>query len=195
MTSKPVFSDNGGNPSATTSPVIWFTGLSGSGKSTLANETASALSERGLRAVVLDGDDLRNGLCRDLGFSQADRSENIRRAAEVARLFARSGDIVLAAFITPLRAQRTLARGIIGEGGFIEVFCDCPLEECAKRDPKGLYARVAEGGIEHFTGVSSRYETPENPALRLNTASLAPRDCVSAVISTLKTAQKEPPHG
>jgi bifunctional enzyme CysN/CysC len=143
--------------------VLWFTGLSGSGKSTIATRLERRLFERGYRTMLLDGDMLRHGLNGDLGFSAADRAENIRRVGEVARLFFEHGDLVLCTFVSPYREDRDRARALIPEGRFLEVFVDCPLAECQSRDPKGLYARAAEGKITDLTGVSSPYEPPESP--------------------------------
>jgi bifunctional enzyme CysN/CysC len=141
--------------------VLWFTGLSGSGKSTVANLVERELHHRGVRTFLLDGDNVRHGLNRDLGFSDADRVENIRRVGEVAKLFVEAGLVVLCSFISPFRAERRMVRELLSEGEFIEVFCDTPLEECARRDPKGLYAKAMKGEIAHFTGVTSPYEAPE----------------------------------
>src|SRR6266704_6286520 len=152
-----------------TGAVVWLTGLSGSGKSTLAAELERALFEQGRQVCVLDGDDLRRGLCSDLGFSPADRRENIRRVGEVARLFAEAGFICIAAFISPYRSERDLARGIAPEGKFLEVYLNAPLEVCEQRDPKGLYAKARTGAIKDFTGVSAPYEGPLKPEIELRT--------------------------
>ncbi|PDT83866.1 sulfate adenylyltransferase subunit CysN [Sinorhizobium sp. BJ1] len=149
--------------------VLWFTGLSGSGKSTIANALDRILHARGKHTYMLDGDNVRHGLNRDLGFTEADRVENIRRIAEVAKLMADAGLIVLVSFISPFRGERRMARELMEEGEFIEIFVDTPLEECARRDPKGLYEKALAGKIANFTGVSSPYEVPENPELHLNT--------------------------
>lgn len=149
--------------------VLWFTGLSGSGKSTIANALDRLLHARGKHTYMLDGDNVRHGLNRDLGFTEADRVENIRRVAEVAKLMADAGLIVLVSFISPFRGERQMARELMEEGEFIEIFVDTPLEECARRDPKGLYEKALAGKIANFTGVSSPYEAPENPELHLNT--------------------------
>ena len=148
--------------------ILWFTGLSGSGKSTLANATEHQLHKLGYKTMVLDGDNIRMGLCKDLGFSDADRKENIRRIAEVAKLFAESGTIVLTAFISPFIADRDEARSIIGDD-FIEIFVDTPLEICEQRDPKGLYKRARAGHIKGFTGIDSPYEAPLKPELKIDT--------------------------
>lgn len=170
--------------------IVWFTGLSGAGKTTLAQATATALQARGLRSFVLDGDQLRRGLCRDLGFSLSDRSENIRRAAEAARLLAEAGSFVLAAFISPLAADRKLARSLMPEGDFIEVYCRAPLAVCEARDVKGLYRRARTGEIAEFTGISSLYEAPEDPELILDTGKASIADCVEAVLTELKRRLK-----
>ncbi|MEY9101787.1 bifunctional enzyme CysN/CysC [Sinorhizobium fredii] len=149
--------------------VLWFTGLSGSGKSTIANALDRLLHARGKHTYMLDGDNVRHGLNRDLGFTEADRVENIRRVAEVAKLMADAGLIVLVSFISPFRGERQMARELMEEGEFIEIFVDTPLEECARRDPKGLYEKALAGKIANFTGVSSPYEAPENPELHLKT--------------------------
>lgn len=148
---------------------IWLTGLSGAGKSTIANALEQALVERGRHTYLLDGDNVRMGLCRDLGFSDADREENIRRVAEVARLFVDAGLIVITAFISPFRRDRALAREVIGEGAFIEVFVDTPLAECERRDPKGLYGKARAGLIRNFTGIDSAYESPVSPHVHIDT--------------------------
>lgn len=149
--------------------VFWFTGLSGSGKSTIANLLEKKLAATGRHTYLLDGDNVRHGLNRDLGFTDADRVENIRRVAEVAKLMADAGLIVLVSFISPFRAERRLARELMAGGEFVEVFVDTPFEECARRDPKGLYARALRGEIKNFTGVDSPYEPPEDPEIRLQT--------------------------
>jgi len=148
--------------------VVWFTGLSGSGKSTVAGELEVALHAKGISTYLLDGDNVRHGLCRDLGFSEADRKENIRRVGEVAKLMADAGLVVLSAFISPYRAERDTIRQLIGEGNFIEVFVDTPLALCEERDPKGLYKKARAGDLPNFTGVDSAYEPPLNPEIRLD---------------------------
>jgi adenylyl-sulfate kinase len=167
--------------------VVWFTGLSGSGKSTIANELERQLYERGRHVYLLDGDNLRHGLCSDLGFSSADRSENIRRVAEVARLFADAGFICLAAFISPLRADRDRARLLLPKGYFLEAYVATPVEVCRRRDPKGLYARADRGELKDFTGVSSPYEPPLHPEIVLH----ADRDSVASSVAQLLTALGE----
>jgi len=163
---------------------VWFTGLSGSGKSTLAFAVEEALIERGVVAYVLDGDNVRMGLNRDLGFSPDDRTENIRRIGEVCRLFQDSGMVVLTAFISPYQADRDQVRSLHPEGRFIEVFVDAPLEVCEKRDVKGLYQKARTGEIPEFSGISAPYEAPTNPELRIDTSK--PLDeCVAEVLARL----------
>jgi bifunctional enzyme CysN/CysC len=161
--------------------VLWFTGLSGSGKSTIANLLEKKLAASGRHTYILDGDNVRHGLNRDLGFTAEDRVENIRRVAEVAKLMADAGLIVLVSFISPFRAERRLARELMEEGEFAEVFVDTPFEECARRDPKGLYARALKGEIKNFTGVDSPYEAPENPEIHLETLGRSPEEMVEAL--------------
>lgn len=150
--------------------VVWFTGLSGSGKSTLAHAVEKALFERGCQAYVLDGDNIRHGLNKDLGFSPEDREENIRRVGEAAHLFVQAGVIVLTAFISPYRADRQKARDIAGPGRFIEVYVKCPVEVCEQRDVKGLYKKARAGQIPEFTGISAPYEEPVEPELVIDTS-------------------------
>jgi bifunctional enzyme CysN/CysC len=147
--------------------VLWFTGLSGAGKSTVANLVEASLHARGVHTLLLDGDNIRHGLNRDLGFTEADRVENIRRIAEVAKLMIDAGLIVLCSFISPFKAERRLVRELVAEGEFVEIFVDAPLDECIARDPKGLYKRALSGEIKNFTGIDQPYEAPENPEVRL----------------------------
>jgi adenylylsulfate kinase len=147
--------------------VIWLTGLSGSGKSTIANLLEMKLTEAGKHTYLLDGDNVRHGLCGDLGFSDIDRVENIRRISEVAKLFVDSGLIVLTAFISPFKTDRDFCRGLLNEGEFVEVFIDTPIEVCEERDPKGLYQKARQGDIKDFTGIGSSYEAPENAEIHL----------------------------
>jgi bifunctional enzyme CysN/CysC len=149
--------------------VLWFTGYSGSGKSTVAQELESRLFQRGCHTMLLDGDAIRHGLCGDLGFSDADRAENIRRIGETASLFFESGAIVLCTFISPFERDRQFVRSLIPEGRFFEIYTKCSLEECKKRDPKGLYEKALRGDIQQFTGISSPYEEPADPEMILYT--------------------------
>lgn len=165
---------------------VWFTGLSGSGKSTLAFEVERLLVEQGVAAYVVDGDNVRHGLNRDLGFSPEDRTENIRRIGEVCRLMYDVGLVVLTAFISPYRADRRLVRDLHPDDGFVEVFVDTPLEICEERDVKGLYARARAGEIPEFSGVSAPYERPEAPELRLDTAELPVDVCADTVVAALR---------
>ncbi|WP_165462754.1 adenylyl-sulfate kinase [Atlantibacter sp.] len=148
--------------------VLWFTGLSGSGKSTLAGALETALHERGVSTYLLDGDNVRHGLCSDLGFSEADRKENIRRVGEVANLMVDAGLVILTAFISPHRAERDMVRQRVGEGRFIEVFVDTPLAVCEARDPKGLYKKARAGELPNFTGIDAVYEAPIHPEIHLD---------------------------
>lgn len=148
--------------------VLWFTGFSGSGKSTVAGALEQALHQLGVSTYLLDGDNVRHGLCRDLGFSDADRKENIRRVGEVAKLMVDAGLIVLSAFISPHREERQMVRDMVGEGRFIEVFVDTPLAICEARDPKGLYKKARAGELRNFTGIDAVYEAPERPEIRLD---------------------------
>ncbi len=168
------------------SAILWFTGLSGSGKSTLANAVNAALFERGLATYVLDGDNVRHGLCKDLGFSDADREENIRRIGEVAKLFLDAGVIVLTAFVSPFRADRDKARELVETGDFLEIFCAADLDVCESRDPKGLYAKARSGAIKEFTGISSPYEAPESPELKIDTGSQELSESVQVVLKALE---------
>lgn len=153
--------------------VVWFTGLSGSGKSTLANAVAHLLHDRKHHTYVLDGDNVRHGLNKNLGFSPEDREENIRRVGEVAKLFVDAGTIVMTAFISPYREDRDQARELIEENRFVEVFVECPLNICEERDPKGLYKKARTGEIKEFTGISAPYEEPNRPEVVVNTAELS----------------------
>lgn len=165
--------------------IIWFTGLSGSGKSTLAHAVEEELYRRGCRTFVLDGDNVRHGLCGDLGFSTRDRAENIRRIGEVAKLFMEAGVIVLTAFISPFCADRERVRGIVEHGDFVEIYCDSPLKICESRDVKGVYKKARAGLISDFTGISSPYEIPEIPELTVNTGATGIEACVQQVIGEI----------
>ena len=168
------------------SAILWFTGLSGAGKSTLAHAVERRLHESGCRTFVFDGDNVRHGLCADLGFSAEDRSENIRRVGEMAKLFIEAGVIALTAFISPYRADRARVRTLVAPGDFIEIYCRCPLEVCEQRDVKGLYSKARQGVIQEFTGISSRYEAPENAELVLDTGDMPLEMCVEKVLALLR---------
>lgn len=172
--------------------VVWFTGLSGSGKSTLAHAVEERLHGMGCRTFVFDGDNVRHGLCSDLGFSIEDRSENIRRIAEMVRLFLDAGVIALCAFISPLRDDRQIVSSIVGGDNFLEIHCDCSLEICEQRDVKGLYKKARTGLIKNYTGISSPYEIPEHPDLHLETGMDALSDCVDKVIDILRVKRVVP---
>ena len=165
--------------------VIWFTGLSGSGKSTVANQVAAHLHQSGRITYVLDGDNIRHGLNKNLGFSPEDRQENIRRIGEVAKLFADAGLITTTAFISPYRQDRDAVRNIMSSDRFIEVFVDCPLEVCENRDPKGLYKKARAGELKGFTGIDAPYEAPQSPELVVNTNELDVAGCTEQVIAYL----------
>jgi len=173
--------------------VLWLTGLSGAGKSTLANALKKALRARGVRVSILDGDNLRRGLNRDLGYTDADRAENIRRVGEVAKLMIDAGLIVLVALISPFRADRRKARELFEPGEFVEVHVSAPLKVCEMRDPKGLYRKARAGEIPDFTGISSPYEAPEAPQLKLDTARLSVHDCVQRILGVLGLPGAESP--
>ena len=166
--------------------MIWLTGLSGSGKSTLANNLEQRLMQRGYHSYLLDGDNVRHGLNRDLGFSKDDRIENIRRIGEVAALFADAGLIVITAFISPFRADRALVRALVTEGEFVEVHVQASLEACEQRDPKGLYAKARAGVIRDFTGIDSPYEVPERPELVLDTERDSVDICLERLLGYLR---------
>jgi bifunctional enzyme CysN/CysC len=165
--------------------VIWFTGLSGSGKSTIANLVEAELHRQGCHTITLDGDNLRHGLNRDLGFTAPDRVENIRRVGEVAKLMVEAGLIVLCAFISPFRAERQMVRALLEPGEFLEVFVDTPLAECRRRDPKGLYAKADAGLIRNFTGLDSPYERPETAELHLHTQDRTAEALAADVVEAL----------
>lgn len=165
--------------------VIWMTGLSGAGKSTLANELATYFFQKNVKAYILDGDNIRLGLNSDLSFSDKDRSENIRRVAEVAKLMIDAGLMVITAFISPFSADRLMAKNIIGAENFVEVFVDASLENCEKRDVKGLYQKARKGEVKSFTGIDSPFEKPENPTITIHTDQMNIAECVAAILAKL----------
>jgi len=175
--------------------LIWMTGLSGSGKSTFAYTLEHALMQRGHLCYVLDGDNIRHGLNKNLGFSAEDREENIRRIGEVAKLFADAGIITITAFISPYRKDRDNNRELLGEGNFFEVFCDTPIEVCEERDPKGLYKKARAGEIKGFTGVDDPYEAPTKPELVLDASKVSPQEATVILVEALEKAGKIPPLG
>lgn len=166
--------------------MLWFTGLSGAGKSSLANAVERRLHEMHIRTYLLDGDNLRQGLCGDLGFSDADRTENIRRVGEVGKLLVDAGMVVMAAFISPFTADREKVKNLFSEKDYIEIYCNCPLSICAERDVKGLYRLAYSGALQNFTGVSSPYEIPESPTMSINTATLTTEECARQIIALLQ---------
>lgn len=168
------------------SAMLWFTGLSGAGKSSLAHAVEEQLYQMGCRTFVFDGDNVRHGLCSDLGFSAKDRVENIRRVGEMGKLFLEAGVIALTAFISPFRSDREKVRSLVPHGEFLEIYCHCPLEVCEERDVKGLYKRARAGEIKDFTGISSPYEEPEDPELVVETGSLSLDDSAAQVIAMLR---------
>jgi adenylylsulfate kinase len=170
------------------SAILWFTGLSGAGKSTLAHAVEDRLHQMGCRTFVIDGDNVRHGLCGDLGFSAEDRTENIRRVGEVAKLFTEAGVLALTAFISPFRADRDRVRKMVNDGDFVEIYCDADLSVCEERDVKGLYQKARAGQIPEFTGISSPYEAPDNPEVVVKTGTQSLETCVDEVIQAL--AQK-----
>lgn len=165
--------------------IVWFTGLSGAGKSTLANAVESRLFDMGCHANVLDGDNVRHGLCSDLGFSLQDRTENIRRIGELSKLFMEAGTIILAAFISPNQKDRVSVRNLVSQNDFFEIFCSTPIEVCESRDVKGLYKRARAGEIKDFTGISAAYEVPLNPELVIDTSQLSIQESVDKIINLL----------
>jgi bifunctional enzyme CysN/CysC len=165
---------------------IWLTGLSGAGKSTIANALETHLNTVGLHTILLDGDNVRHGLCSDLGFSKADRAENIRRVGEVVKLMLDAGLLVITAFISPFRRERQLVREMVREGEFLEVFVDAPLAVCELRDPKGFYKQARTGEVSSFTGVSQAYEPPPKPELRIDTSTMTVAESVQAILGALK---------
>lgn len=171
------------------SAVLWFTGLSASGKSTVAHALEDRLFKLGCSTYVLDGDNVRHGLCSDLGFSLEDRHENLRRIGESAKLMTEAGILVLTAFISPLRSDREMVRSLFPHGDFLEIFCSASLEICEKRDPKGLYKRARAGEVKEFTGISSPYEPPLNPEMNCDTGTVSIDDNVDALVQMLQERQ------
>jgi adenylylsulfate kinase len=171
------------------SVILWFTGLSGAGKSTIAHALEESLYQLGANTYVLDGDNVRHGLCGDLGFSDTDRNENIRRIGELAKLFIDAGIIALTAFISPFQEDRQRARDLVPEGDFIEIHVKCPLEVCETRDPKGLYKKARAGLIKGYTGISSPYEVPDNPEIVVDTSVRDVDQCVMEIIDYLAAKQ------
>lgn len=186
--SHPVDQDIRAAAKSQTPVVIWFTGLSASGKSTIAGALEQILTYQGYHTYLLDGDNLRHGLCRDLGFGEADRRENIRRVGEVAKLCADAGLIVLAAFISPFRSDRALVRELLEPGQFVEVFVDTPLAVCQQRDPKGLYRKALSGEIKQFTGIDSPYEAPEQAEIRIDAEGSSIAESVNQLLEYLHQA-------
>jgi adenylylsulfate kinase len=168
------------------SVIVWFTGLSGSGKSTVAHAVEEELHQAGCRTFVFDGDNVRHGLCANLGFSEKDRHENIRRIGEMAKLFIEAGVIAMTAFISPFRADREGVRALVSENDFIEIYCNSPLKVCEERDVKGLYKKARAGEIKNYTGISAPYEAPEHPDLVLDTAGDSVETNVNKVLSLLE---------
>lgn len=166
--------------------ILWFTGLSGSGKSTIANALDNKLHQLGQHTYLLDGDNVRHGLNKNLGFSPEDRTENIRRIGEVAKLFVDGGIIVMTAFISPYQADRAMVRNLVGNGEFLEIFVDTPLEVCEQRDPKGLYKKARAGEIKNFTGLDAPYEAPEAAEVTINTAEAEIEQCTEQIIAKLQ---------
>ena len=165
--------------------IIWFTGLSGSGKSSIANILEKKLHSMGLHTIILDGDNIRHGLNKDLGFTEADRVENIRRVAEVAKLMVESGLICITAFISPFKSERKMIRSLVSEDEFVEIYVDTPLEVCEERDVKGLYAKARAGQLPNFTGISSPFEEPENPEIQIDTTKTSPETAADIIIHFL----------
>ena len=166
--------------------IVWLTGLSGSGKSTIADGLEQLLFEKGFKTYLLDGDNIRHGLNKNIDFSEEGRKENIRRIGEVAKLFLDAGIIVITAFISPFKEDRNTVRGLVSDGEFVEVFVDCPLEVCEQRDVKGLYAKARRGEIPNFTGISSPFEAPEKPEVRVHSNQLTIDECIDKIYSVIK---------
>ena len=169
--------------------ILWFTGFSGSGKSTVANALESALNQLGVHTYLLDGDNVRHGLCEDLGFTDEERVENIRRVGETAKLMVDAGLVVLTAFISPFQSERDMVRNLVEDGEFIEVFLDTPLEVCETRDPKGLYKKARAGEIKHFTGIDSDYQIPASPEIKIDTSKNTLDQSVQELVAYLKQQQ------
>lgn len=167
--------------------VLWFTGLSGAGKTTLASAVEQTLYDQNVRSYILDGDNIRHGLSKDLGFTEDDRRENIRRIGEVSKLMMDAGLVVLTAFISPYRADRDIVRSLLKQDEFIEVFVDCPLDVCEKRDPKGLYKKARSGEIRNFTGIDSIYEAPVNPDLHIKTGEQSVEESVKIIVDYIES--------
>jgi adenylylsulfate kinase len=166
--------------------LLWFTGLSGSGKSTLASALEAYFFDKGINTYILDGDNIRSGLNNDLDFTDASRKENIRRISEVAKLFVDSGTLILTAFISPFEEDRKQARELVGSENFMEIHVDCPIEVCEERDVKGLYKKARTGEIKHFTGISSPFEEPKNPDIKVNTAEESLENCLKQLIENIE---------
>lgn len=167
--------------------MLWFTGLSGSGKSTIAHLLEKRLFDEGFHTYTFDGDNVRHGLCGDLGFSESDRAENIRRISEMIKLFLDAGIVCLAAFISPLKSYRAKVREIVGGNDFVEIYVKCPLEVCEQRDVKGLYKKARAGLIQNYTGISAPYEEPENPDIVIETDKMNPDECVEQIITLIRS--------
>lgn len=165
--------------------MVWFTGLSGSGKSTVANALQYELYKKGMSVYLLDGDNLRHGINKNLGYTESDRKENIRRTAEVGKLFVDAGIVVFAALISPFEDDRQNARNIVGDAEFVEVYVKCPIQECESRDPKGLYKKARKGEIKQFTGIDQPYEEPVNPEITIDTSKLTVNEAVAALVAYL----------
>ena len=170
--------------------VIWFTGLSGAGKSTLSQALKKELDKKGINSFLLDGDIVRTGLCKDLGFSKEDRTENIRRIGEVCKILVEADVSIIAAFISPVRSDRDNVRNLINNATFVEIFCNSPIEVCESRDVKGLYKKARDGEIPEFTGISSEYEQPENPEINLDTANKTVSECINEILDYLDMNSK-----
>ena len=172
--------------------ILWFTGLSGAGKSTLAHRVEEMLFGLGCRTFVFDGDNIRHGLCSDLGFGSEHRQENIRRIGELSKLFVDAGVVALTAFISPFRSDRELVRSLVGPGDFIEIYCNAPISVCEDRDVKGLYKKARDGQIPDFTGITSPYEAPESPEITVDTGTDSLDNCAALVIQYLREQGKLP---